>query len=101
MDIIHDLSGGFYKKIKTNENIETNKEQSEDSDNEETYSVYFQFDDDQPVRLFGDINIEDAIQFEIGLGFEEDEETGEIIEDSSVMEFTCPKTNKKFKIYAK
>lgn len=74
MGIIERLSGGksFYENVKT----------------ETTNSVYMKFDEDDEILLYEKLNINQAVTFILS-------------KESMELEFICPKTGKKFKLYRK
>lgn len=84
-DIINDLTGGFYKRGKNG--IEPNKNKNKKN----TYSIFIQFDDDESIEIFDDIENEDSVEFYIS----------NTNDENSYIEFQCKTTGKKFKIYAK
>lgn len=87
-DIISDLTGGHFKRGKNG--IETGKNK-EKNDNDGTYSIFIKFDEDEPLTLYKNINNKDAVEFIIT----------NTNDEFSYMEFQCPKTGKKVKIFAK
>lgn len=75
MGIIEKLSGGkrFF-------------EQKENT--EPTNSVYMKFDDDEDILLYENLNVNQGVTFVLS-------------KESMELEFICPKTGKKFKLYRK
>lgn len=84
-DFIDDLTGGFFKKKKNEPGVE-----STGKGKDKIYNVCIQFDDDEPLIFYKDVNKKDTVTLEFKYTKNKDE---------NYIEFKCPKTGKKFKIF--
>ncbi len=77
MGIINDLTGGFLQKEKARKK----------------YSLFMQFDDDEPIEYIKNIDVFNSVHLEIVYSEDGTNQRKELV-------FTCKTTGKKFKLYS-